>query len=385
MSDVLLTGATGFVGMELLARYLDRSERNVIALVRASNREHAAERIGRVLELLYGDADAHPGRVIALPGDVEAPRLGLTRADRELVRAHAREIVHCAATVSFQTPLAESRRINVSGTRSVLELARDCADGGVLERFGHVSTAYVAGAHTGAFGEEDLDVGQRFRNPYERSKFEAEQLVRSYGGQLPAVTILRPSIIVGESTSGWTPAFNVLYVPLRAFAAGKLRVLPALAAAPVDVVPVDYVADGIIALLDDDQPGLRTYHLVAGEQATTVRELIELSAAYLGRPPPPLVSPTLYRASFPLLAAGSGARGRAALRRAQPFLPYYTMRVRYGRARAAERLPAAPPIAGYYGRLMEYANRARWGRRQLPRPQPAPAQNGVLGASASER
>ena len=104
----------------------------------------------------------------------------------------------------------------------MLELAELCRRRGGLRRFSYVSTAYVAGTHDGEFSEDQLDVGQGFRNPYERSKFEAEQLVRAYRGRLP-IQVFRPSIIVGERATGWTVSFNVLYAPLKAFAAGRLR------------------------------------------------------------------------------------------------------------------------------------------------------------------
>lgn len=368
---VLLTGATGFLGMELLVRYLERTDRQVLALVRASDGEQARARIGGVLELLFGRGDAFAGRVTAIAGDLERERLGMTAYDRELVSETAEQIVHCAATVSFTSGLEESRRINVGGTRGLLELAVRSAERGVLQGVAHVSTAYVAGACAGAFGEGDLDVGQRFRNPYERSKFEAEQLVRSRASELPATTILRPSIIVGDSRTGWTPAFNVIYAPLRAFAKRQLRALPARRSAPVDVVPVDHVADAVLQLTHEHEPGLHTYHLVAGDQATTVGELVDLSARQLRRRPPPLVSPRLYRAARPLIAACGGRRLRRRSRHAAPFVPYYTMRVRYQRDRAAERLDGVglkpPPITAYYDRLLSYATASDWGRRPVPR------------------
>jgi thioester reductase-like protein len=367
---VLLTGATGFLGMELLARYLERTDRPIFTLIRARDAGGAKARLAGLLRRL-GRSELHGGRVVALAGDVEREGLGLAPADRDLVASGASEIVHCAATVEFNASLADSRRINVEGTRHVLALARRCARIGILRRLTHVSTAYVAGDHRGYFGEDDLDVGQRFRNPYEQSKFEAEHLVRAAAADLPAVTILRPSIIVGESTTGWTSAFNVIYVPLRAFAQRRLRVLPARASAPVDVVPVDHVADAAIELTSRDEAGLRTFHLVAGERATTVGNLVELSARALRRRPPPLVPPRLYRLAFPMLLACSGSRRRAALERAAPFLPYYTMGVRYRRDHAARRLDAVglrpPPLESYYDRLLDYASASEWGRRPLPR------------------
>jgi long-chain acyl-CoA synthetase len=369
---LLLTGATGFLGMELLARYLQRTERHVLAPVRARDDDEADARIASVLELLFGRADTYRDRVTALCGDVQRDELGLAPASRDRIASTVTEIVHCAATVSFTAGLSESRKINVDGTRNVLALAALCSQRGELRHFSHISTAYVAGTHPGQFTEHDLDVGQRFRNPYERSKFEAEQLVRAHAAKLPATTIVRPSIIVGESTTGWTPAFNVIYVPLRAFAQRRLKVLPATMSAPVDVVPVDHVADAILELAGGHTAGLNTYHVVAAERAATVKQLVELSARQLRRPPPPIVPPRLYRAGYPLLLACSGRRRRAAVRRAKPFLPYYTMSVRYTRDHAAARLDPAglqpPALESYYARLLDYALASSWGRRTLPRP-----------------
>src|SRR5205823_6206999 len=106
-------------------------------------------------------------------------------------------IIHSAASVSFSLPLDESRAINVEGTRSILDLAELAQRRGGLRRLSYVSTAYVAGDRRGVFGEDDLDLGQGFRNPYEQSKFEAEKLVRSRMDWVPT-QVFRPSIVVGE-------------------------------------------------------------------------------------------------------------------------------------------------------------------------------------------
>ena len=150
--------------------------------------------------------------------------------------------------------------MNVEGTRRMLEFARGCHR---LERFSYVSTAYVAGEPGGLFREDELAVGQRFRNPYERSKFEAELALRSEGRDLP-LQILRPSIVVGDSSTGRTSSFNVLYGPLKAFARGAVPAIPARRDAPVDIVPVDYVADRVHELATHGPNG--TFHLVAGPQ-----------------------------------------------------------------------------------------------------------------------
>jgi nucleoside-diphosphate-sugar epimerase len=234
----------------------------------------------------------------------------------------------------------------------VIELAREIAAGGALRRMVHVSTAYVSGRHGGCFGEEDLELGQEFRNTYERSKHEAEHLLRR-ADDLPVV-VARPSIVVGHRTSGWTPVFNVIYWPIRAFERGLLEEVPARPESIADFVPVDYVTDGIMGLLEQDG-AYGTYHLVAGEQALSAGELVEL---YSSLPDPP-GRPGEHRfGSF---------RGRrpGACRREQ------------GRCAVASRTPARevlewvgvekPDPRDYLGQLIAYARTTGWGKRPTSR------------------
>ena len=163
---VLITGSTGFVGMELLSRYLERSDRPVHALVRAEDDAGAERRLREVLASLYGRADAYADRVAAVPGDLESPGLGLEGGRRQLLADQVTEIVHSAASVSFSLPLEDAREINVAGTRRMLKLGQECALGrGGLRRFSHLSTAYVAGDHGGEFGEDQLDEGRDSATP----------------------------------------------------------------------------------------------------------------------------------------------------------------------------------------------------------------------------
>ncbi len=369
-SGVLLTGATGFVGTQVLARYLEHTDRPVYVLVRAQDEKAAEDRLRGKLSTLFGQADL-PDRLVALPGDIESPGLGLADEERERVAKEVGEIVHAAASVSFELPLDASRRINVEGTRRMLELAELVRDRGGLDNFSYISTAYVAGTHGGEFGEDDFDLGQDFRNPYERSKFEAERLVRDHADDLP-LKIFRPSIIVGEASSGWTDTFNVLYAPLRAFARGHLPVVPARQRAPVDVVPVDYVADAVFELSRRPVEHAETYHLVAGPEATTVEEIVGLASKELDRGVPLVVPPPLYRRLLhPLLLWRSDGRRRRALRRMEAFFPYFAMRVRYRNDRARRLLEPkgirVSPFRSYFGRLIDFAQRAGWGERKLTR------------------
>jgi thioester reductase-like protein len=337
MGAVFLTGATGFVGREVLSRFLARGDHHVYALVRAADDDEAAGRL--------------PGheRLTAVAGDIEESGLGLTDETAERLHRDVSIVVHCAASVAFDLSLDESRRVNVEGTRRVAEFARSCTR---LERFTYVSTAYVAGEPGRLFREDELVVGQSFRNPYERSKFEAEVALRDDAQDLP-LQILRPSIVVGDSTTGRTTSFNVLYGPLKAFARGAMRAIPARRNAPVDIVPVDYVADRVHELATNGPDG--TFHLVAGRNATTVGRLLELSSKELGRSEPAVLPPRLYRRwMHPLLR-----RMYPGLRRMEVYFPYFAMRVRFD----DRRLGPGPRVERYFHRLVRYAEKARWGRR----------------------
>jgi long-chain acyl-CoA synthetase len=367
---VLLTGATGFVGMEILARYLERTDRRVFALVRSNDEAEARERLNAAIECMFGTAERHADRVVAVPADIARPGLGMVTRKRELIAEQVSDIVHCAASVSFSLPIESSREINVDGTRRMLELADLCRRRGGLDHFSYVSTAYVAGTHHGEFREDQFDVGQDFRNPYEQSKFEAERFVRAQAGRLP-IQVFRPSIVVGERATGWTASFNVLYSPLKAFARGGLPALPARRSSPVDVVPVDYVADAVYELAQQPVDGPETYHLVAGQEASSVGRLIELSASHLGRPQPVVIPPGVYRRFVLPLLARFNAGLRQGLERTKVFFPYFALDLTYANARTRSRLEpsgiSVPPLESYFGRLLEYAAAAGWGRSPVSR------------------
>jgi thioester reductase-like protein len=362
MSDgVLISGATGFVGMEVLARYLERGERQVFTIVRARNDAAARGRIDDVLKNLFGlRASRYAGRVHAIAGDLTQPDLGIARSRRERLAGSVSTIIHSAASVSFTLPLEEARSINVGGTRAMLELADLTQQHGGLDRYGHVSTAYVAGTHTGRFFEHHLDVGQGFHNTYEQTKFEAEQLVRSHPG-LP-FTIMRPSIVVGDRRSGWTAAFNVLYWPLRAFARGLFTAVPAIPSAPVDVVSIDYVADAIHELCESGDGIGETFHLTAGVNASTIDEIAQLASGYFRRPLPKVLTP----AEFAVLE-----QGRMTLEESSVYFPYFSIGAVFDESATRARLEPAgisvSPLRDYLERLLDFATRSRWGKRPIPR------------------
>jgi long-chain acyl-CoA synthetase len=194
-------------------------------------------------------------------------------------------------------------------------------------------------------------------------------VVRDYAGRLP-IRVFRPSIVVGEAASGWTSSFNVLYAPLKAFARGAFAALPGKRGAPVDVVPVDYVADSVFELAESGDEG--TYHLVAGPRASTVGRLVDLSARYFDRRPPRLLPPVVYRrAVHPLLVRATRGKRRRALRSSEVYFPYFATTVRFDDRRARGRLEPVgirtTPVESYFEQLADFAVRTRWGRSAVPR------------------
>lgn len=347
MSDaILITGGTGFLGMELIARLLDDDDGADIFLpVRAADQAGAAARVDEILGRLYDTPPAAAQRLRPMPADLLSPGLGLSASARRAVTREAARVVHCAASISFTLPLAEARAINVEGTRRVLDLARELDR---LERVVHVSTAYVAGRGAGRFMEGHLARDQQFRNTYEQSKYEAELLAHDSG--LPIVEV-RPSIVVGESDSGWTPAFNVVYWPLQAFSRGLLAEVPADPHGLVDMVPVDHVADVLeAATLAPEASG--TYHAVAGDRGITVAELVTLTSEIFGRPAPRFTRP------------GTGDSDSLGAE----FLPYFDVAVRFDDQRARALVGRRAPLAhDYVPAILDYARTAGWGKRPVTR------------------
>jgi thioester reductase-like protein len=368
---VLLTGATGFVGMSVLARLLDRTDRDVLTLVRAENQDDADARMRGVLATLFDEPYRYADRVRAVVGDLVQPDLGMSIRAREQVASEVDEIIHCGASVAFDLPLRESRAINVAGTSRMLGLAELCAARGDLRRMTYVSTAYVAGKRDDVVGEDELGVGQGFRNAYERSKHEAETMVRAHRATLP-LTIVRPSIVVGEGDTGWTSSFNVIYGPLRAFATGTYPVLPGRRDALVDVVTVDYVADALLALSEAPEALGGCYHLASGIHAATLGEIGELAAARFGRPMPRLLPPSVYRrVVHPFVLRRSSPRARRVLRRSEVYFPYFSLGVRFDDRRARNLLAPLgirpPMLDRHFDRMLDFAEAAHWGKNPIGR------------------
>jgi thioester reductase-like protein len=260
MSYLLLTGATGLVGRNLL-RNLLLAQRPVAVLTRGRRTEPAGLRIESIVAGWEKQLRRPLMRPVILPGSLVEPDLGLSTDQKHWVKNHCDVAIHSAASLTFTADekSGEPTRTNIDGTRNLLRL---CADTGI-DDFHFVSTSYVCGRRDDVVTETDANVNADFRNAYEQTKAVAEQIVRSAFGR--QATIYRPSIIVGDSQTAETSTFRGLYTPLQiayllAESHGLDGVTSFFTELNVDqsfgknVVPVDWVADVISHILE--QPSL---------------------------------------------------------------------------------------------------------------------------------
>jgi nucleoside-diphosphate-sugar epimerase len=371
---ILLTGATGFLGRYLLRDFL-ASGRTVAVLARDTSSASAAERV-RAIVARWGDIlHTKLPPPLVLTGDLCTPGLGLTAADRSWLAAHCQCVVHAAADVSLRpAPRSDPWTTNVVGTQHLLDL---CCTLGIADLH-HVSTAFVCGDRSGLIREDELDCGQHFHNDYEKSKCAAERRVRAARGL--RATIYRPSVIVGDSRTGYTSSYHGFYrfLELAARLAGHpsstskhkatqarrlpLR-LPFTGEESRNLVPVDWVARAVVQIVSQPRGHGRAYHLVA-RTPVPVRQIKEVAEELLG------IEGVRW--------AGDGPPDNASLleelflAQLREFSPYFrgdpTFDCRNTLA-ALPKLPAPPMDRALLRRLIQLAIADRWGRPHPRQPQ----------------
>lgn len=342
MPTLLLTGATGHVGKALLPELLQDGDQRVLALVRARDDAHLQE---RRQELIRGLPAAQGERLSLLQGDVSAPGLGLSAADRARIGGEVDAVLHSAASVRFDMPAEQAARDNLAATEAVLALCGELHEAGRLQRYDHVSTCFVAGDRQGRVYEHECEVGQGFRNSYEWSKCQAEERVRAAISRGMPAAIHRPSIVLGHSRSGETDSFNVLYWPIKIYARGWWRTLPGRMETTVDLVPVDWLAQAMVRIHRDEATIGGCFHLAVGDAAPTVAQVMERVRALTGGPPLRVVDQGRYRRFVrPLLwPFFQTRRGKMLRRGGDAYLPYCEGNPLFDTSARQEALSDLPP------------------------------------------
>ncbi|HJQ47452.1 MAG TPA: SDR family oxidoreductase [Amycolatopsis sp.] len=236
---ILLTGASGVVGTALLPLLAGH---RVICLAHRNIPE--------------------AGEVVT--GDLRSPELGLDARTRRQLAREVDVVIHCAAITDFAADARATFELNVDGTANMLQFAGDA--GALLH---YVSTAFLARTDVSRG-----DVGEAAADPriYLASKRAAEQLVRDSG---VTATMVRPSVVVGDSGTGAIAKFQALYVLAASVLRNTLPLVPLLPDARVDLVPQDIVARAITAVVEHDIRGGEVW-VTAGQQALTARAVVDL-------------------------------------------------------------------------------------------------------------
>jgi len=291
----LITGYPGFIGARLVKALLEADpDLKVVALVEPKMADKARAQA--------------PERLEVVEGDITDRRLKLDDETYERLAAEVTQVYHLAAIYDLAVPIQAAQAVNVDGTGNVLDFCLACES---LERLHYVSTAYVAGLRTGVVYEHELSLGQRFKNHYESTKFQAEVWVRQQMDRVPT-TIYRPAIVVGDSRTGETVKFDGPYYMLRVISQSTRLKQPVprfgRAEATFNVVPIDFVIEAMRAGAGAGD----TLHLVDPDPVKANEVFDTLAEAYAGkktayRLPPKAVAASLHVPAVRKFFAGAPA------------------------------------------------------------------------------
>lgn len=318
MNNIFVTGATGFLGSLLIDEILSSSEDKIHILVRDRRDSLGKERMIATLLKLCGEGKFHEtakNRIYAHKGDITKKNLGLEGRDFKELIGKIDVIYHCAATTFLNLPLSKARRFNLMGAANLFDFALQCKEKGRLKKVNHVSTAYVAGNSQDIFKESNLDVGQRFNNTYEQSKYEAEKLVHEYRQKGLNVDIFRPSILLGRYADGRTQNFKMFYQPLHFFALEIFEKIPAMAHSKANIINIDVAARAIVLISRLTDKKNMTYHIVSPD-CPTFECVLNVASDFFGFRKPELVKPE----EIKMADEYSFVQGRMIT----PYVPYFS-------------------------------------------------------------
>ncbi|CCH32002.1 thioester reductase domain-containing protein [Actinosynnema sp. NPDC047251] len=276
-AEVLLTGATGFVGAFLLRDLMRSTTATVHCLVRGADHADATRRLHENLAWYQVGGEVDPDRIAVHVGDLAAPGLGLTEDAFDDLARRVDVVYHAGATVSWLRPYAELAAGNVGGTREVLRLAAAHRTVPVH----HVSTTGVfpaPGPDTTPAGATDpTGPAHLLHNGYLRSKWVAEQVIELARERGLPVSVYRVDVVCGDSVTGACQTKDFVWLSLKGLL--EAGAVPDSLAGVVHMVPVDYVSSAIVVLSTRPDAANRTFHLYNPQDQTFTGFVGHLRAA----------------------------------------------------------------------------------------------------------
>lgn len=293
MADVVfLTGFPGFIAERLVARLAENDTRFYL-LVLPSFVETAKRAVVRIAEAHNLSVD----NFHIVEGDITKPDLGITSPELTKLIEDTTAVFHLAAVYDLAVDKDLAFAVNLDGTKNVNDFVKRLPN---LRRYNYISTCYVAGKREGEILETELEHDAGFRNAYEETKYLAELEVEKLKAEIP-LTIHRPSVVVGDSTTGETAKYDGIYALIQ-----YLMIAPRLlrfvnvgnADVKLNLVPVDFVVEAIATLSKDARAEGRTIALADPNPMTTSELFDTIAMVMTGRnsllaPPAKLVERSL--------------------------------------------------------------------------------------------
>lgn len=273
MKKVLITGGTGVVGSATLPFFLKDENYEIWLLIRAQTQEHLLSRGQELLKKIGLDTESNSAkeRIHFIKGDVSEEGLGLdSKAQTELCTGLT-NIIHSAASVSLDMPMDLSLKQSVGAVAQMLALQKK-APHAKLE---YVSTVGVKGKNPAPLEEVRIKESHGFFNTYEAGKAEAERIVYQAMDQGQAITIHRPSMVVGHSKSGQIMHFQVFYFLVKLLSGWATQGhLPKLNDIQIDTIPSDFVGEMLYAASQTESTKGQILHACSGpEKSLKVSQL----------------------------------------------------------------------------------------------------------------
>ena len=231
-----VTGATGFIGKRLVKTLLARRGTKVHFLVRPGSEAK--------LQALYEFWGVSKARAVPVSGDLTGKKMGVSAEDIKALKGQIDHVFHLAAVYDLSADEESQVRVNIDGTRNLIEFAK-AIDAGHLH---HVSSIAAAGLYEGVFREDMFEEAEGLEHPYFMTKHESEKIVRKEC-KVPW-TVYRPAAVVGDSKTGEMDKIDGPYYFFKLIQRMR-QILPpwfpsvGLEGGRINIVPVDFVVAAI--------------------------------------------------------------------------------------------------------------------------------------------